>query len=205
MISEVISLKQAERAEQTRAKILNAATKLMTTQGFKNTNVREISAVSGISYVTMYKYFSSKYDLISAVMKRIADRHFKLLKKHIDTDDENFIETLNNIRTVSDWIEKQTPPFIRNEFVELLDNPNITLDRAYIEQHVHEIITLVVKSGRRKGFIKTKASDQMIVEVLRYFFFLQHNQLSQTEQQRYELGILLLYGLNGNSDNKKAD
>ncbi|HQO17535.1 MAG TPA: TetR/AcrR family transcriptional regulator, partial [Methylotenera sp.] len=53
-----------------REKILNTASNLFQTQGINSTGVDTIVAVAGTTKMTLYKYFSSKENLILAVLEK---------------------------------------------------------------------------------------------------------------------------------------
>ena len=58
--------------EQREAQILDAATKVFASKGFRAATTREIATVAGVSEGTIYNYFDSKYDLLIAMSQRLA-------------------------------------------------------------------------------------------------------------------------------------
>jgi AcrR family transcriptional regulator len=58
--------------EQREAQILDAATRVFASKGFRAATTKEIAAEAGISEGTIYNYFDSKYDLLIAMSKRLA-------------------------------------------------------------------------------------------------------------------------------------
>src|SRR4030042_2526518 len=58
--------------EQREAQILEAATKVCASKGFRAATTREIATVAGVSEGTIYNYFASKYDLLIAMSQRLA-------------------------------------------------------------------------------------------------------------------------------------
>jgi TetR/AcrR family fatty acid metabolism transcriptional regulator len=58
--------------EQRKAQILDAATRVFASKGFRAATTKEIAAEAGISEGTIYNYFDSKYDLLIAMSKRLA-------------------------------------------------------------------------------------------------------------------------------------
>ena len=59
------------RAER-EAQILEAATRVFASKGFRAATTREIAAEAGVSEGTIYNYFDSKYDLLIAMSQRLA-------------------------------------------------------------------------------------------------------------------------------------
>ncbi len=54
------------------AQILDAATRIFASKGYRAATTREIAAEAGVSEGTIYNYFASKYDLLIAMSKRLA-------------------------------------------------------------------------------------------------------------------------------------
>ena len=54
------------------AQILDAATRVFASKGYRAATTREIAAEAGVSEGTIYNYFESKYDLLMAMSKRLA-------------------------------------------------------------------------------------------------------------------------------------
>ena len=61
------------KAEETRARILNAALDLFRSQGFDQTTMREIASEAGVSLGSAYYYFDSKEALVMAFYERASD------------------------------------------------------------------------------------------------------------------------------------
>lgn len=59
---------RAQRAEQTRAALVEGATRLFTTKGWAATGMRDIAKEAGVATETLYTHFSSKPSLLQAVV-----------------------------------------------------------------------------------------------------------------------------------------
>jgi AcrR family transcriptional regulator len=57
------------RGYRTRQKVLNAARNVPVPRGYQATRVEEITKLAQVGYGTFYKYFSSKQDVLEAVME----------------------------------------------------------------------------------------------------------------------------------------
>ena len=68
------SLTRAERREQTRAELIDAAERLFIRQGFHATSVDAVADEAGFTKGAVYSNFSSKEDLFLAVYERRVDR-----------------------------------------------------------------------------------------------------------------------------------
>jgi AcrR family transcriptional regulator len=58
----------------TRAKILEAATRLFYEKGTLAVGVNEVAEAAGVSKVTLYRHFANKDDLVAAFLRRRSDR-----------------------------------------------------------------------------------------------------------------------------------
>lgn len=61
--------KKEQITEQRREQILNAARDIFTRQGYSNATTAEIARTAGIAEGTIYNYFSSKRELLTALLK----------------------------------------------------------------------------------------------------------------------------------------
>lgn len=71
-----IQLPSTERGIKRYKKILNAAAKIFTEQGYDNANINEIVKISGGSLGTVYKYFGNKLGLFEAFFKHTTQEVF---------------------------------------------------------------------------------------------------------------------------------
>jgi AcrR family transcriptional regulator len=60
--------RRAEQAEQTRRRILNAATSLFTEEGFATTTIEAIAARADVAVETVYSRFRSKANLLDSIL-----------------------------------------------------------------------------------------------------------------------------------------
>src|SRR5262250_188452 len=67
------STQLTEKAEDTRARILNGALALFRRNGFEQTTMREIAEEAGVSLGNAYYYFDSKEALVMAFYQRAHD------------------------------------------------------------------------------------------------------------------------------------
>src|ERR1035438_4847847 len=65
---------QAERADQTRARILEAATREFSSNGLAGARTERIAEVAGVNKALLYYYFQSKQALYAATLEAVAER-----------------------------------------------------------------------------------------------------------------------------------
>jgi AcrR family transcriptional regulator len=67
-------MKNAERAEASRNKILDAAERLFMEKGYENTTVSDILNASGIAKGSLYYHYTSKEDVLDGIIGRITEQ-----------------------------------------------------------------------------------------------------------------------------------
>ncbi len=89
-------------AEERRASIVRAATRLFGEKGFRGTTTREIAAAVGVSEPVLYEHFKTKSDLYSAIIDAASQEGVSILDAVIEKyavleDDTGFFEELANM------------------------------------------------------------------------------------------------------------
>ena len=145
-----MSPKTAAQNEQIRAeskhKIMEAAFKLIATNGYESTSIAMIAKTAGVSKGLLYNYFESKEALVKALVLGAMDEGDKVVGESLDSDPK---VTLKNI--------------FRWFFVEMKERPDhwklITELTFKIEKFdfVHEVVTS--KMTEYVGFIETLLSQ----------------------------------------------
>ena len=190
-------MKRDEKKAANRQKIVDATYDLMLTNGFQKTSVREVSQASGISLVTMYKYFKNKDELVHAVILKMLAQGIGHSKRVFENDDLDFMEKFRvytadyakEMAKVSESVLKEVSEITR-------DSPDI---QAKIHQWRDDFGRQLIAYGRKSGAIQTTVSDQAIE-----FFanmFTEYIVSSIPEQANDEIIVqleeLFLYGLAG--------
>jgi TetR/AcrR family transcriptional repressor of mexJK operon len=73
----------SNRSKQKRRQIIDAGRDLFMTQGFADTSMDQVTAKSGVSKATVYKYFPSKEQLFEVAVRERAEEVFSKLP-HLD-------------------------------------------------------------------------------------------------------------------------
>jgi AcrR family transcriptional regulator len=76
MIAPTPSRTQAERADQTRARILDAAVQEFSSNGLAGARTEQIAEAAGVNKALLYYYFSNKQALYDAALDTVAQRVF---------------------------------------------------------------------------------------------------------------------------------
>ncbi|KRM50599.1 TetR/AcrR family transcriptional regulator [Lactobacillus jensenii] len=192
----VFKIRRERKKELNRQKIIAAAKKLFLRKGISATNVRDISTVSGISYVTMYKYFYDKNDLIQIVCREVIDEVINYAYSQLNNENLTFFEKLHRL-SFKETFEKI---YGTTAFIDFSNYINSDKKLAvYINQRINNSWIKIVEAGRQDGFIHASASDEQICKFLSLIFKLDHNEVKKNIN---EYGELFLYGLAGHNKNK---
>jgi len=135
--------------------IMDAAEKTFATHGFKETSVREIAGVAGVSSAMLNYYFFSKEKLLESVLERrlnrFTGRHDLHLLQHMHSRDR-LLRVINlNVKMIG-----ANTPFIRfilrEHFISTSPESAAIISR-YMAQQI-QIIKTVLAEGVEKGDFK---------------------------------------------------
>ncbi|WP_187276646.1 TetR/AcrR family transcriptional regulator [Parahaliea maris] len=167
-IVERLRGRNEERAEN----ILRAATELFGEEGFHAVSTRKIAAAAGVSEGTLFNYFSSKNELISAILARIyeelTEKANGILRSHFATRERLQLLAENHIQVMS----RDNALFMR--LIQSYMNVDI---RGYTEiagSVLHElnlsyawVFDFAVREGMERGEVRADAN----LPALRDLFF----------------------------------
>ena len=93
-----------------RSEILDVAQKLFYLKGYEQTSVQDIITEIGIAKGTFYHYFSSKQDLLDAMIKRMIDQTLQTVEPIVNDDQLNALEKFTRFFAyIESWkIENKT-------------------------------------------------------------------------------------------------
>jgi AcrR family transcriptional regulator len=78
------NIKNPERVEQQRSKIIKAAIRIVVEKGFHETSVREIGQAAGLTQGTLYNYVRSKDDILYLICDEVVTAYLGAVEKAID-------------------------------------------------------------------------------------------------------------------------
>lgn len=84
-------IKESEKEDtksQTRELLLNAAIEEFAREGYKGANINRISMNAGFAKGTIYNYFTSKRDLMHALIDEIASGHLKFMTEQVHAESD---------------------------------------------------------------------------------------------------------------------
>jgi AcrR family transcriptional regulator len=141
-------MSRRERLKQERERrILDAAATVFAEKGFHQATIREIAQLAGVADGTIYNYFDNKFDLLVAIMARIAEleRLPGELAQAVDGDVRDFFVTAFQERLMR--IE-QGEKMLQAVLPEVFNN--VELSEQFYQQYVLRIATLL------EGYLQTQ-------------------------------------------------
>ncbi|MCL2217901.1 MAG: TetR/AcrR family transcriptional regulator [Defluviitaleaceae bacterium] len=148
-----------KKTEETKLKIATAAYKLIKTQGFEATSIKQICKEAKVAYSTFYFYFPEKISVISAIFSQIA--LFKPGDFSTLLSTEGAWNKLWKAHCIYfDEYCEYGPEIYAQFLISLLNNPKIW---ANMQQTEHlAIMVPLIKQAQKKGEILIR-DDPMIV------------------------------------------
>ena len=114
------------RAEATRQRILDTATKLFLSEGYSNTSLEHVAQEAKVTKPTVYSHFKSKHGLFDAVIQRHAEsRIAEVSKLFAPTDDPRADLIALGDLLLERILSKQTQRWDRLAAAESIDHPEV--------------------------------------------------------------------------------
>ena len=149
----------SNRSKQKIEQNIARATKEFNRYGFIKTTIDGIAASTGVSKVTIYKYFDNKKTLYEHILKRIYLVEFNAIKNIIESDIP-FKEKIDRIIHVrvqkydDDNILKVEQDYIISDQLKLF-NKEHTEKMARLNHQLYE-------QGKKEGLIRTDITDEQL-------------------------------------------
>lgn len=189
-------MKREEKKLQNRQKLIDAAYELMMTKGVRQTSVRDVSDLAGISYVTMYKYFKNKDELTVEVALKLFDPYLHDAIKQANDPKLDFMQRMHAFTNQAVVIRDKFPD---GEFDEMFNA--VRHSPKFAESMMKwntEYWDIMIRNGRESGFITTSVSNEAIrcnADMLTRYVNLPQNHISPDVV--HELEQLFISGLQG--------
>ncbi|MFC6323921.1 TetR/AcrR family transcriptional regulator [Companilactobacillus baiquanensis] len=163
-----------KRKEQKKETILNAATKVFISNGYKKTSVAEIAKEADSSQVTLYKYFPSKIELAREVMIKMIIDGYAGYDEQLEKSNLSFKEKVEEILNFgSNEVEHVNPDFMGFMIDEFQgSNGDDRVMKAY-DKGKEGFWGKILKQGRAEGDINDNIQDEVVMMyvdmILSYF------------------------------------
>lgn len=183
--------------KQRKAQILDAATRVFATKGFRAATTREIAAEAGVSEGTIYNYFDSKYDLLIAMSQRLALESLQQLDQLPPQEDVRAYVTAL-VKDRFDLLMKNMD-LVRALMPEVLVDED--LRQAYVEQVLSPALSYLgryIDSRTEAGVfreVKTDIVGRAIIGAVMSFGYLWLHHPSELETRSTEELVSEVVGL----------
>ena len=139
--------------------IIDAAQMLFYTKGFDVASVNEIINTIGIAKGTFYHYFTSKYDLLNAVIERFITQISESIQPILHNENINAVEKLNTCFRQIGQIKFEKKEFMFELLKIMNKDENIILRYKMITRSIEfltPIISQIIQQGMSEGLFNTE-------------------------------------------------
>jgi TetR/AcrR family transcriptional repressor of nem operon len=152
-----------KKGEETRERILAAATELIHQRGYKATGLSEIVAASGVPKGSFYFYFASKEELGRVLLQRYRAKQAEELAR-IFPEDAPAIPTIRGffegaVKTMSDTACK-SGCLLGNLAAEITESEDLRKELAGVLHDLQQALAGAVKRGQARGELAADFSPE---------------------------------------------
>src|SRR5688572_10092155 len=117
--------RRADRAIETRRKLIDAAAKVVGAEGYANASVAKITALAEIAQGTFYNYFASQQDLFDHLLPELGTELLDFIRQRIAGESGSFEREQTGFRAFFDFLAE------RPEFYRILNEAETFAPKAY--------------------------------------------------------------------------
>ncbi|MYL61797.1 TetR family transcriptional regulator [Bacillus hwajinpoensis] len=149
------------RKQQKRKDIMNAAFTLFNKEGIKKVKISDIARFAGVSQVTIYNHFTSKEELVRAVMKEYMNQQFQIFKESVE-EERTFPELVELIVFEKHKAVQSLDPSLLQEMLTTDEELKEYVDHFYRTQTLPLFVQLLERA-RERGEINASLSMEAIM------------------------------------------
>lgn len=156
------TIREEQHAEK-RNEILDAAAGLVYTRGYEQVSIQGIIDALQISKGAFYHYFSSKQDLLEALIERTLDQSMHIILPIVEDPGLDALEKLNRFfSTVGQWKAAQKSYMLALLNVYYADDNAVLRQKLLAKsiQRVAPLLNHIVRQGLAEGVFHTPFPDQ---------------------------------------------
>ncbi len=148
-----------------RKRIVAGARKHFLSEGFRNVTMDDLATELGMSKKTLYAHFTSKTELVKAVMQEKLAQAEAELEAITSRTDSAFVDSIHELLACIQWHgEEIRPPFVRDirrdapELFSVVEEGRTAM--------IHKHFDRLMKAGRKAGMIRKDVPVRLIIEIL---------------------------------------
>jgi AcrR family transcriptional regulator len=172
--SRAMKTKNITVPEKLKNRLYPVVLELFSENDFHGVNIREISAKTGVSSGTIYKYFASKEDLIFSILDEKMGEIRDSFKLHI-AGLEDIKEIFRKVFWVTMDFYDNNPGVAITAFITV-PMRNWMKQLSYKRGVDHAVLLDPLKKARKKGAISPEITDKQIIDLYYMFCYRQIHQ-----------------------------
>jgi AcrR family transcriptional regulator len=164
--------RRADRAIETRRKLIDAAAEVVGAEGYANASVAKITARADIAQGTFYNYFASQQDLFDHLLPELGTELLDFIRSRIATEEGSFAREEIGFRAFFDFLAG------RPEFYRILNEAETFAPKAFHNhmRNMAEGYTRALSRSHAKG--ELPGFEPRELEVIIYIMLAARNYLS---------------------------
>ena len=198
----------ARRKEQSKEDIRKAAWELFGQFGVEKVSIVDIARKASVSQATIYNNFGSKeslaHEFVTSVVEQLVNRVQEVLSRDLPYWEKMaaFIQFLTEIMTNGRPPAADVIGFTNS--INLQNDPEIKKIRETAQERMTHLLLELIREGKEQGQIHSSFSDDALRIYFKAFMDIfidpqfQH-QYYQNPKLVQDLGLLMIYGLGGES------
>ena len=164
--------RRADRAIETRRRLIDAAASVVGADGYANASVARITALAEIAQGTFYNYFASQQDLFDQLLPELGTELIEFIRERIASESGSFKREEIGFRAFFDFLAE------RPEFYRILNEAETFAPKAY-HDHMQNMV-----EGYMRALTRSHAKGELPdyerreLEVIIYTMLAARNYLS---------------------------
>lgn len=179
-------------------RVIKAALKLFSTQGFDGTSTAQIATESGMSQATIFKYFKSKNDLLLFIVRPLIEHILPVYGKEFVKQLESKANTMPELIQfiVTDCYQflvqnKDAAIILINQVLISDDIRNMLLDKLQSMQKIFtdNVWKTIVATGEIRDDLSMDQFIRMIASQVAFYFLQSQRIVEITDQQKIDADL----------------
>jgi AcrR family transcriptional regulator len=164
--------RRADRAIETRRKLIDAAAKVVGAEGYANASVAKVTALAEIAQGTFYNYFASQQDLFDQLLPELGTELLESIRQRTAGESDSFAREEIGFRAFFDFLAE------RPEFYRILNEAETFAPKAY-HDHMRNMAEGYLRAlSRSHAKNELPGFERRELEVIIYAMLAARNYLS---------------------------
>lgn len=135
-------LSRAERNDEVKRRLFEAAAKVVGQYGYADASVARITDLAGVAQGTFYNHFESRQELLDQLLPTIGQQMVEFIREHTDAASNEPEKEVSRFRAFFDFL-REVP-----EFLQILNEAEVFAPSGY-QRHLDNIATSYIRVLRR--------------------------------------------------------